>query len=98
LRSADTGPLAGSVLVSVPEGILLSAHTISNDETFQDAVHRIPIKPKERALLSALLLREASLGKSSAWAPYLRILPTDYTILGAFPEDVEDDFQARHAL
>lgn len=81
----------------MPERALLSVHTAKVYPVFQKAVQEQGCQPPERVVLSALLLwlSATQVQADNSWAPYLRVLPKDYTILGAFCEDLEDEFQAR---
>lgn len=90
-------PDADSVVVRVPEKVLLSLRTAEGFPKFEEAVRAVGSQLEERAVLSALILWLSTKNSQgfSSWAPYLKVLPKDYTILGAFPKDLEDEFQAR---
>lgn len=93
-------PDADSVVVRVPERALLSVHTVKMYPEFQAAIREQGCQLLERVILSSLLLWLCATNSqgASSWGPYLKVLPTEYTILGAFCEELEDEFQARFAL
>lgn len=49
-------------------------------------------------LLALHVLCEMHRGPASFWAPYLTVLPQNYTTLACFPSDVAHQLQAPHAV
>eukprot|EP00892_Ulva_mutabilis_P005124 jgi/Ulvmu1/2984/UM015_0024.1 len=88
---------AGAVLVRAPESVLLSVRSAARDPAIQSALQSIE-RPSDAIVLCVHILLEASKQRDSRWSPYLRSLPTEYTILGAFPPGLEQEFQVAHAV
>ncbi|EIE21593.1 SET domain-containing protein [Coccomyxa subellipsoidea C-169] len=89
----------GTLLVAVPERLLLSAHSAKKDRAFAEALlatNKQSIGSSQ--VLAAHLLHEASKGQESFWRPYLATLPRQYTCLSYFsPEDIRE-LQVEYAM
>lgn len=82
-----------------PESVLLSVRSAIRDSCIQQALQSTcGQRLADRILLCVHLLLEASKRDESKWWPYLRSLPTQYTILGAFPKDLAAEFQVRWSM
>lgn len=80
-----------------PEKVLLSVRSAARDQAIRVALQHSSGEPlADRIVLCVHLLLEASKQHDSKWWPYLRSLPTEYNILGAFPAGLEQAFQVHH--
>lgn len=87
---------SGSVIVRVPEKALLSVRTVQLYPQFDQALRALDSVPDERVVFSCLILWLAAAKPGTPahdWNHYLKVLPKEYTILGSFPADLEDEFQ-----
>ena len=80
-----------------PEKVLLSVRSAARDRAIRVALQHSSGEPlADRIVLCVHLLLEASKQHDSKWWPYLRSLPTEYNLLGAFPAGLEQAFQVHH--
>ncbi|KAK9908367.1 hypothetical protein WJX75_006775 [Coccomyxa subellipsoidea] len=97
IAKTDIDP--GTLLVSVPERLLLSAHSAKKDTAFAQALSATNKQSTNSSqVLAAHLLHEVCKGQDSYWKPYLATLPRQYTCLSYFcPEDIQE-LQVAYAM
>ncbi|CAL8469431.1 g8972 [Coccomyxa elongata] len=87
----------GSILVRVPERLLVSAHSAKKEKVFAEASSANPPIPSSQ-VLAAHLLHEVSKGSQSFWGPYFASLPRQYTCLSYFTTEDAQELQVAYAV
>ncbi|KAK3250671.1 hypothetical protein CYMTET_39960 [Cymbomonas tetramitiformis] len=86
----------GTVLIRVPEDLLISRRSAERDAAFWSALTEHPRIPAEQ-VLALHLLHELSKGKTSFWYPYLKQLPRSHATIAHFSEEEAVALQVPYA-
>lgn len=81
----------------MPEDALLSVKTARADARFRRVCGpgTEAARLLEHSLLTMHLLQQLDLGDDSAWSPFLRTLPSTFTLLGTFSDEAAASLQVR---